>query len=203
MEASAAKKVTFRDECPYCFQSFKLSIEVELRADGLSNFLIRPHPNCPEFLVFVDANGRIRGTQTIDSNYAAQLAKGDTNKSEQESFLKLFEDESNNAVFYHIQKIGDGEIFKAHTGVLHATKVQYHQLLRSEFYRTWLRNFYDLKLEFGFFFYNETIVVSLNLYDMYRFTVGFEFGSLPLEKLADSFDFIKGKAVALGERLIS
>jgi len=55
--------------CPYCKISFKQQIERQ-KAEGLHTTLINNHPNgndCPPFLVFIDANGKHRGSQKIDS----------------------------------------------------------------------------------------------------------------------------------------
>jgi len=55
--------------CPYCKVSFKQQVERQ-KAEGLHTTLINNHPNgnnCPPFLIFIDANGKHRGSQKIDS----------------------------------------------------------------------------------------------------------------------------------------
>jgi len=60
---------TIRIICPYCKVSFKQQVEHQ-KAAGLHTTLINNHPNgkdCPPFLIFIDANGKHRGSQKIDS----------------------------------------------------------------------------------------------------------------------------------------
>jgi hypothetical protein len=189
--------LTFRDTCPYCVQPFKMILDAELKTEGLNNYLVRPHDTCPEFLIFVDAKGKIRGTQIIDSNYTMD-------KKELESYLMLFEDETNDALFYHFQRIDQDIVGKKQNGVIQAKGVQWHQLLRSEFYKQWLLLFKEKKQDFAFIFFNDIILATINLYDMIQLTVGFEpLRVLSLENSAEKFDLIKSKVVALGEKLLS
>ena len=67
--SSVGKKKTVKFICPYCKITFKKDVETQKR-DGLSTILIKSHldgDNCPLFLVFVDNNGRHRGSQKIDN----------------------------------------------------------------------------------------------------------------------------------------
>ena len=52
----------FHNECPFCMQNFECDVEAELNQDGLSELQIHPHHCCPEFKVYVDPWGKIRGT---------------------------------------------------------------------------------------------------------------------------------------------
>jgi len=55
--------------CPHCKISFKKKIETQ-KIDGLHATLISSHPNgenCPPFIAFIDASGKHRGSQKIDS----------------------------------------------------------------------------------------------------------------------------------------
>jgi hypothetical protein len=192
------QKLKLRETCPYCNQTFTYAFETDLKAEGLSNILIRPHEQCAEFVIFVDPNGRVRGTQTIDTNYTIAL-----NKKELDTFLKLFEDEANTSLFYHIQKLDMDSQLKGGGGVLSSKSVEYHQFLRSEFYKAWIRNFIEKKQEFAFAYFKNIILVTLNLYDTIRFSIGFSLDELGGQNVKDVFEFIKGKAVSLGEKLLS
>ena len=188
----------FRENCPYCSQPFSYAIETELKPEGLSNILIRPHDTCSEFIIFVDTRGRIRGTQTIDSNYTKSL-----NKAELDTFLKLFEDEANTSLFYHVQKIDIDSQLKNNSGVISSKSVEYHQFLRSDFYKAWIRNFIVLKQEYACACFSSFILVTLNLYDTIRFSIGFNVEELGNPNVKDALEFIKSRAVTLGEKLLS
>lgn len=198
----SVRSLSFQDVCPYCVQPFKLSIDnVELKPCGLTNFLIHPHDNCPEFIIFVDIQGRILGTQIVVSKVVQSL---DTN--ELNAYTQLIDDETNSALFYHIQKIAGEETVKPHAGVIYSRSVEYHKFLRSELYKQWLHAFKAKKQEFAFFCLDNMIVATVNVDEKFRFTVGFNVMDFPDEmkrNFSENIDFLKRKVFSWAEKLLS
>lgn len=85
MQDLIRKDIVVVHECPYCFQSFSLKFHAELKVDGLTNISIQPHQNCPEFIIFVDVSGKIRGTQTSEISEPAEFTKENSVQIKQES----------------------------------------------------------------------------------------------------------------------
>ena len=120
-------------------------------------------------------------------------------------YVKLFEDRDNISEFYHVLEL-NGESLN-NKGIITSKKVKYHQLLRSKFYREWIKTFYEYKEEFAFMFFDEIFIITINLYDMIIFTLGvhlsqFDF-NMQLDGLPAVIDYVKGKAVSLGEKILS
>ncbi len=69
MTSTENEENLIRIVCPYCKVSFKQQVERQ-KTDGLHTTLINTHPNsndCPPFIIFIDAQGKHRGSQKIDS----------------------------------------------------------------------------------------------------------------------------------------
>lgn len=195
---------TIRDTCPYCQQMFKIKLELELKTVGLTSALFKPHDTCPEFLIFLDTNGAVRGTQTIDSKVEDKNAKA----KEIEKYVQLFEDIENDSAFYHILDISNKfPQNQQKAGVITAKKVEFHNFLRSPFYKEWINKFKEDKEEFRMLYLKETIISTVNLYDMFIFTIGLDTAKLEQNmKIPDvnSFlQYIKGKVVGIGEKILS
>lgn len=197
----SAQKLVIMDKCPYCNQTYRYCFEIELKKMGLTSYLTRVHEKCREFIMFLDTHGHLRGTQTID---IAQKTK----EKDVEFYRKFIEDEENIASFYHLQNISETNIEPAE-GTYAAKKAEYYAILRSEFYIAWMKHFIAEQQDFAFT-YNEKedlVVVTLNLYDVILFTAGFELRdfkvNLNIETILDTFQYIKQKSVALGEKIMS
>ncbi len=99
---------TIRNYCPYCQQRYSMKIELDLKARGLTNTLIKPHEDCKQFLIFIDPNGSVRGTQCIDTEFTGSGKPKTEDEIEMNLYVKLFEDQENISEFYHILEL-EGE----------------------------------------------------------------------------------------------
>jgi hypothetical protein len=195
-------QVVVRNSCPYCRSPYKIKLDSPLKPTGLTNFLIKPHDACHQFLIFVDTNGAVRGTQTIDSDQSVE-------KADVKAYVSLFEDESNSSVFYHILALSD-DMKKTvpKGGIITAKQVQFHSFLRSGFYKAWLEEMQENSDDnFSYAYIKDIVMGTVNLYDMILFTVGFPLEELqtdmPACTLPEMIDLIKGRIVSLGEKLLS
>jgi hypothetical protein len=199
--SNSLRSLNFQDICPYCMQPFTLSIDnVELKSCGLSNFLIHPHENCPEFIIFVDIQGKILGTQIVSNTVIQSVEKNELN-----AYTQLVEDETNTTFFYHIQKIAGEESVKPHAGVIYSRSVEYHKFLRSELYKQWLYAFKAKKQEFAFFYLEKMIVATVNFDNKIRFTAGFNVFDFPdgeKRGFSENIDYLQGKVFSLAEKLL-
>ena len=203
MEQKKLFSKTIRNSCPYCQKSYKFFLELELKTTGLTTSLIKPHKDCKRFIIFVDPNGAVRGTQCIDSGAENEESPDNLNT---EIYVKLFEDQENISEFYHVIEF-NGEELNNKSSLITSRKVKYHKLLRSVFYREWINDFHENKREFAFMYIDDIFVLTINLYDMILFTLGIPLDQLnfniELDEMSSVIDFVKGKAVSLGEKILS
>ncbi len=197
---------TIRNYCPYCSEPYKIQLDLELKQKGLTNTLIKPHKNCNRFLIFLDPNGAVRGSQCIDMECEEEkTGTSDNSDINMKQYVKLFEDNQNITDFYHILELEGGNL--THKGVITSKKVKYHRFLRSNFYRDWLKLFHKSDEDFSFMFSDNTFILTINLYDMLIFTAGIDIKKLDknikLKGMGAVIDFLKGKAVSLGEKILS
>jgi hypothetical protein len=190
------------DICPYCGTSYQYQLSIFLNPNGLNAVIIKPHQSCGSFLLLIDGNGEIRATQSIDAEMGE--ISHINNQKDIDNYIQLFNDQENSAEFYHVVKINDGKL--SSKGTITSSKVIYHKLLRSIFFQEWLKLFYGNNQTFAYFFYNDLVIVTINLYDMMVFTIGIPTNQFDTTVHWTGFpevvEFLKSKAVSLGEKIL-
>ncbi len=175
--------------------------KIKLNNDSLTNVQIKPHEKCDPFIVTLDANGIIRATMTIDN-----LCEEDNVKVKK--YIDLFNRDEKFIFFYHIQEMNTKSCESASAGTVITKKVRFHGFARSKFYHEWIQYFKESKSEFSFMILDDMILATINLYDMIRFTVGFDMEKMmekqvPVSNLKDIIDYIKGQVVQYGEQILA
>lgn len=196
------KSSLIRHICPYCNEGFKIHLEVDLstKKSGVISSVIKPHSNCGYFLIFVDRNGAIRGTQCIDGG----IPGGEKDLKEKDydfaQNMKLFEAEEVTADFHYVVGIMDNKL--SSKGIITAKKVKYHRLIRSILFQEWLKQIFKSEQGFGFIFMEELFIITINLNNKILFTLGIEQENfdlnLNLNDLPSMVQYIKKNAISLG-----
>lgn len=211
-EIKKSKKI-IRNYCPYCQKpfKFKLDLDKDLKTERgrLTATLIKPHSDCRNFLIFIDPNGNVRGIQSIDGELSNEKSELEKIKEDSSNYMKLFQDQENISDFYYIIKIGDEKRRDKlpNRGIITANEVKYHRLLRTRLIKEWMNIIYTSSQNFGFMFFDDLIIASINLYDIIFFTLGVNIQKfdtdINLHDMASVVKYIKGKAVSLGEKILS
>lgn len=141
MTTNGNEDKTIRIICPYCKVSFTQQIERQ-KAEGLHTTLINNHPNgnnCPPFLIFIDANGKHRGSQKIDS-----IEHGYTIDEQLLENARSQINELNDAIrFYHLKvPRGKGRGFENKV-----SSVPDRSIMSSRFYNTLIKSLLDMQVE--------------------------------------------------------
>ena len=123
--------------------------------------------------------------------------------------MNLFQDQENISDFYYIINISDENKKNKlpNKGIITANEVKYHRLLRTRLIKEWMNIIYASSQNFGFMYFDDIIIASINLYDMIFFTLGVRIQKfdtdINLHDMASVIKYIKGKAVSLGEKILS
>lgn len=194
------KKVRLIEYCPYCGETFMLYKKIQLNRDSLTNIQIKPHEKCDPFIVTLDMNGIIRTTMTIDN-----MAQEDEIKVKK--YIELFNKDEKFIYFYHVQEINEKPVQSSSSGTIITKKVKYHSFARSKFYQEWINYFKDSKSDFNFMISDDMILATINLYDLIRFTVGFDLEKMmerhvSVTSMKEMMDYIKGQVVQYGEQIL-
>jgi hypothetical protein len=196
-----------REYCPYCQKSYKIKISMPYRESGLSSSLIKPHEECKEFLIYLDTNGNFRGYQTIDSNYIPSAEESeDTTK-----YLNLFENVEGMSRFYQVIPLNSEDTDESNKllkyGTIMCKNISDYAFIQSDLYKNWLNRFKADNEDFRFIYMDNIIIATINMYDMLILTIGFELQNfdvnLEFTDLVSVMDYIKGKCVSLGEKVLS
>ena len=117
-------------------------------------------------------NGIIRRNMTIDNMQEDEIKV--------KKYIELFNKDEKFIYFYHVQEINEKPVQSSSSGTIITKKVKYHSFARSKFYQEWINYFKDSKSDFNFMISDDMILATINLYDLIRFTVGFD-----LEKMME------------------
>jgi hypothetical protein len=202
-----SKKKVIRNICPYCNNPFKFTVDFDLSSKngGITSTLIRPHENCRNFLIFIDTNGNMRGSQCIDLEFGKELENTKDIEQDYSKYVKLFEDQENISDFYYILQIKNRNL--SNKGVITSKKVKYHQLVRTSLFRQWIKTVFKSENNFSFMLHESLLIICVNLYDMVIFTLGIEIDNfdpdLNLNDIPSMIKYVKEKAVSLGEKILS
>ena len=157
------------------------------------------------FLIFIDTNGNMRGSQCIDLEFGKEQENNKDVEQDYSKYVKLFEDQENISDFYYILKIKNRNL--SNKGVITSKKVKYHQLVRTSLFRQWIKTVFKSENNFSFMLHESLLIICVNLYDMVIFTLGIEIDNfdpdLNLNDIPSMIKYIKEKAVSLGEKILS
>lgn len=190
--------------CPYCGREFKKPVEMAINRTKITSHVVKVHENCRQFVAFIDPNGKVRGTQTIDSvDIELQGSLGTSQEDEEgpslEAYMSLFENDE--SLFYHVRKLGPGSNYIA------TKQVKFHNLLRSEFFNNWIERILEAEIEFGTFCFDDIVVATIQFYDTI-FTAGYDMEKFQDEEVIGTgvnavFDYLKSRAMLLCEKMLS
>ena len=123
----------------------------------------------------------------------------------EKKILEMFQEQDNISDFSHILEL-EGNGFSKR-GIISAKRVKYHRFVRSRLYKEWLKKFIRSKEDFSFMYFGDAFVLTTNLYGMLILTLGIHISSFNIDHRFDGMkgmiDFLKGKAVSLGEKILS